>query len=137
MRSITDYVRQLYLAYFGMKLGDQDKSWAPHKVYVQCLHDLSLWLKGKKTALRFGIPMTWSETKNHSDDCYFCSCHVRGYNRKNQKLISYPDNIPSAIRPVPHGLDVPVPLPPTELPVITSESSDSEHPEVPGSDTEY
>lgn len=32
---------------------------------------------------------------------------------------------------------MPVPLPPTELPVISSESSDSEHPEVQGSATEY
>ncbi|GFS29443.1 hypothetical protein NPIL_205171 [Nephila pilipes] len=66
--------------------------------------------------------------KNHSDDCYFCSCHVRGYNRKNQNLISYPDKITSVIHPVPYGLNVTVPLPPTELPVIPSESSDSDHP---------
>uniref|UniRef100_A0A1B0DNG3 Uncharacterized protein n=1 Tax=Phlebotomus papatasi TaxID=29031 RepID=A0A1B0DNG3_PHLPP len=29
---ITYYVKQLYLAYFGMKVCNQDKSWAPHKV---------------------------------------------------------------------------------------------------------
>ena len=81
--------------------------------------------------------MTWREPKNHSDGCYFRSCHVRVYNGNNQKIISYPDNIPSVIRPVSHGPDVPVPLPPTELPVISSESSDSEHSEVQGSNTEY
>ena len=26
---ITDFVKQAYLAYFEVKLGDQDKSWAP------------------------------------------------------------------------------------------------------------
>ena len=26
---ITDFVKQAYLAYFKVKLGDQDKSWAP------------------------------------------------------------------------------------------------------------
>ncbi|GFX66985.1 hypothetical protein TNCV_4181101 [Trichonephila clavipes] len=35
------------------------------------------------------------------------------YNCKNKKLIFYPD--PSAIRPVPHGPNIPVFLPPTEL----------------------
>ncbi|GFW83423.1 hypothetical protein TNCV_2545211 [Trichonephila clavipes] len=37
------------------------------------------------------------------------------YNYKNLKLISYPDNIPSAIYLVPHGPNIPMPLPPTEL----------------------
>nr|CAI5831412.1 unnamed protein product [Callosobruchus analis] len=29
-RAITEFVKQAYLAYFGVKLGDQDKTWAPH-----------------------------------------------------------------------------------------------------------
>ncbi|GFV69778.1 hypothetical protein TNCV_1345541 [Trichonephila clavipes] len=58
--------------------------------------------------------MTEREPKNHFDDCYFCSRLIYWYNRKNQKLISYPDNIPSNIRLVPHGPNIPVPLPPTE-----------------------
>ncbi|GFV83884.1 transposable element Tcb2 transposase [Trichonephila clavipes] len=41
------------------------------------------------------------------------------YNRKNQKLISYPDNNPSAIRLVPHEPNIPVTLPPTELQKIS------------------
>ncbi|GFW27780.1 hypothetical protein TNCV_766611 [Trichonephila clavipes] len=41
------------------------------------------------------------------------------YNHKNQKLVFYPDNIPSAIRLVPRGSDNPVPLPPTELQKIS------------------
>nr|XP_042913198.1 F-box/LRR-repeat protein 16-like [Parasteatoda tepidariorum] len=48
---------------------------------------------------------------------------------------NFPDSIPSAIRPVPHEPDVPVPS--TELPIISSESSDSEHPEAQDSDIEY
>nr|CAI5843629.1 unnamed protein product [Callosobruchus analis] len=31
-RAITEFVKQAYLAYFGVKLGDQDKTWAPHLV---------------------------------------------------------------------------------------------------------
>jgi hypothetical protein len=31
-RNITGFNRKVYFAYFGVKLGDQYKSWAPHKV---------------------------------------------------------------------------------------------------------
>ena len=30
--AVTTFVKRVYHAYFGMKLGDQDKSWAPHMV---------------------------------------------------------------------------------------------------------
>jgi hypothetical protein len=39
---------------------------------------------------------------------------VQGYNSKNRKEIFYP-NLPSAIRPVPHGPGIPVPVPPEIL----------------------
>jgi hypothetical protein len=39
---------------------------------------------------------------------------VQGYNSKNRKEIFYP-NLPSAIRPVPHGSGIPVPVPPEIL----------------------
>ncbi|GFX03766.1 hypothetical protein TNCV_2113381 [Trichonephila clavipes] len=41
------------------------------------------------------------------------------YNRSNQKPICYPDNIPSALRLVPHGPNVSVPLLPNELQKIS------------------
>ena len=31
-KSITDFVRKAYFVYFGIKLRDQDKQWAPHVV---------------------------------------------------------------------------------------------------------
>ncbi|QQP34707.1 Uncharacterized protein FKW44_022685 [Caligus rogercresseyi] len=31
-KNITGFVKRAYMAYFKVKLGDQDKSWAPHKV---------------------------------------------------------------------------------------------------------
>ncbi|GBN19257.1 hypothetical protein AVEN_169970-1 [Araneus ventricosus] len=48
---------------------------------------------------------------------------VRGFNTKNKKNIFYP-NLSSAIRPVPHTSDIPVPHPPSSLDDIRS---DSEH----------
>ena len=58
--------------------------------------------------------MQWREQKNHYDDCYFCIVSVTGYNKKNKKRIKYL-NLLSAIRPVPHGPDLPVPSAPDKL----------------------
>lgn len=122
-RNISAFIQKVYFAYFGLKLGDQDKPWAPHKVCKTCEEDLRLWMKGKKQAFRFGIPMMWREQRDHSSDCYFCSCNVKGYNLKNKKVISYP-NLPSAIRPMPHSNEVPVPEPPKSLDHISVDGSD-------------
>ena len=44
----------------------------------------------------------------------FCSCFVAGFNSKNKHNIQYP-KLPSAIRPVPHGPGIPIPLHPRYL----------------------
>lgn len=95
-RNITDFVKKSYYAYFGVKLGDQDKTWAPHKVCSICVEELRQWTNCTKKSFRFGIPMIWREPKNHSDDCYFCSCKMQGHNSKSVKNIVYP-NLPSAM----------------------------------------
>ena len=38
--NVRDFTKRAYEAYFGMKLGDQGKSWAPHKVCKHCLETL-------------------------------------------------------------------------------------------------
>jgi hypothetical protein len=43
------------------------------------------WSKGKKS-FRFGVPVIWREPKNHSDNCYFCCCDVKGYDINIRKL---------------------------------------------------
>jgi hypothetical protein len=68
--------------------------------------------------------MIWREPKNHSVDCYFCCCDVKGYNSKNKKVILYP-NFPSDLRPVAHGPEVPVPQPTEILEDASTNSSDS------------
>ncbi|XP_076066912.1 uncharacterized protein LOC143040106 [Oratosquilla oratoria] len=125
-RQLTQCVKKLYELYFGCKVGDQDKSWAPHICCVRCTSSLSAWVKGKGTGLMFGVPMVWREPKDHSTDCYFCLTDIKGRNRKGKKSIVYPD-LQSAIRPVLHSSDIPVPQPPSELPSDdTSNSDDSE-----------
>ncbi|GBP30587.1 hypothetical protein EVAR_76129_1 [Eumeta japonica] len=84
-RNISDFVKKVYFAYFHLILGDQDKPWAPHKVCRRCEEDLRLWFK-----------------------------HVKGFDTKNEKKISYP-NLDSAIRPVSNNSETPVPHPPPNL----------------------
>ncbi|KAG7160044.1 hypothetical protein Hamer_G017501, partial [Homarus americanus] len=67
------------------------------------------------------VPMVWWEPKNHGDDCYFFCLKIEGYNAKNKQGIVYP-NIPSAMRPVPHGPEVAVPIPTDVLQSVSSES---------------
>ena len=57
--------------------------------------------------------MVWRVPSNHSTDCYFCMVPAiqNGMSMKKQSTLVYP-NIPSAIRPVPHGNGLPVPEPP-------------------------
>jgi hypothetical protein len=107
-KSITDFVKQSYKTYFGIKLGDQAKSWAPHKVCKQCVESLRQWTTGKRRSLNFGVPMVWREQRNHHDDCYFCLVNVKGYNRHKKRIMEYP-NLESARRPVQHSEDVPIP----------------------------
>ena len=100
MQNITEFVNRAYHAYFKVKLGDQDKSWAPHKVCKSCVELLRSWTKGKEKHLPFGVPMIWRESKNHFDDCYFCMVNVMGCKKSDRYLLNYP-NLESAIRPVP------------------------------------
>ena len=86
-QNITETVKKLYNEYFMMKLGDQDKVWAPHVVCRTCVEALRNWKKEKKASLPFGIPMVWREQKNHYDDCYFCMINTSQHKKhKEQKL---------------------------------------------------
>ncbi|XP_050339496.1 sodium- and chloride-dependent GABA transporter 1-like [Bactrocera neohumeralis] len=41
-----------------MKIGDQDKAWAPHKVCKQCVESLRMWIKGTRDKMPFAeIPV--------------------------------------------------------------------------------
>ena len=111
-RDIDANISKWYYSYFRMKLGDQDKPWAPHIVCQRCKNDMFKWSKNQKKSLRFGIPMIWREPTNHSEDCYFCLVDVYGYNHKNRNKIVYPSSLITAIRPVTHSISgVPVPAP--------------------------
>ena len=58
----------------------------------------------------FTIPMMWREPSNHITDCYFCMT-THNVSKKKRLAMTYP-NIPSAMRPVPYGVGLPVRISP-------------------------
>ena len=128
-QDINSFVRNVYYAYFGIRLGDEDKSWAPHKVCRTCVEGLRLWKNGAKKSMPFAIPMVWREPQNHVNDCYFCMVKIQGHNAKSKKDIQYP-NIPSALRPVTHCNSLPIPVPPPvleDVPLASSSENESDN----------
>lgn len=123
--NVRDFTKRAYLAYFGIKLGDQDKPWAPHKVCKHCTETLRSWTQGKATCMKFGVPMVWREPKNHHDDCYFCIVNMSGWNKHKKKSWYYPD-IESARRPVPHCSAIPIPVFTSLQDVSDDETDESE-----------
>ena len=103
-KSNTEFVQKAYYAYFGIKLGQKDKKWAPPVVCKACVERLRQWTSGTRKSMGFGIQMVWREPSKHIDDCYFCSTNVAGVNKKHKSL-SYKSFL-SAIRPVAHNTDI-------------------------------
>lgn len=83
MTNIRTFVRQ---AYFQVKIVDQDKSWAPHKVCKQCVESLRTWTKGTRDKFPFGIPIIRRESGDHASDCQFCVVKMSGYNNKKRNV---------------------------------------------------
>ena len=112
-RNLAPLVKTAYLHYFGMSVGDQDKSWAPHICCNACSVTLREWMRKKKRSMAFAVPMVWREPTNHTDDCYFClNPPIKaGLSMKKRRTGQYP-NLRSAIRPILHSDSLPVPTPP-------------------------
>ncbi|GFX91662.1 uncharacterized protein TNCV_3682481 [Trichonephila clavipes] len=72
--------------------------------------------------MRFAIPMIWRETKDHFSDCYFCLTNTKGIMSKSKHTVLYP-NLQSAMRPVPHSEELPIPKPPEHV-TLDEERSD-------------
>ena len=110
-----------------MKIGDQDKSWAPHVICGTCRSNLDGWLRGDRHSMPFAIPKIWREPQNHIDDCYICMVDISRFRKtKNRHDIAYP-SIPSSIAPVPHSSELPLPKPPSnKAPKNSAVSQDME-----------
>ena len=53
--NVRYFTKRAYEAYFGMKLADQDKCWAPHKVCKHCTEMLRFWTQDKVSSMQFGM----------------------------------------------------------------------------------
>ena len=72
------------------------------------------------------LPFQWSVGKeNHITGCYFCMINLKGINLKNKYHVQYSD-VSSAMRPIHHGLGLPVPEPDGNM----EYSSDSRHSDI-------
>ena len=103
---ITDFVKKAYCDHFGVKLGDQDKSFTP-TVAVTREENLRDWRNGERKNIPYAISKVWWIGKDPITDCYSCKINIKEINRKNKHHVQYHD-VPSAIRPIPHGPDLPV-----------------------------
>jgi len=70
--SIIPPIKTAYFLYFGCKVGDQDKNWAPYMCCTTCSLKLNVWVNGKGCCMPFGVPMVWRVPSNHNTECYFC-----------------------------------------------------------------
>ena len=58
--------------------------------------------------------MIWREPTEHVTDCYFCLTNIKRFSKKKFKIVS--SSCQSALKPVPHGTDIPIPkAPPPEV----------------------
>ena len=54
--------------------------------------------------------MVWREPTSHAEDCYFCLTKIGGHSKRTKSNIENP-NVPSAVKPIPHGPELPIPNP--------------------------
>ena len=75
----------------------------------------------------FVVPVVWREPSNHTAVCYFCMVLPvsGGITKKKKWTIVYP-NIPSAVRPVPHGEGISVLELPKEITIDSDDEDDGE-----------
>ncbi|XP_076361843.1 uncharacterized protein LOC143252902 [Tachypleus tridentatus] len=48
---------EVYKAYFGMLVGNQNKPWAPHFTCEHCKKTLEGWYRGEKRTMKFSISL--------------------------------------------------------------------------------
>ena len=86
-KTISDFIKRTYLAYFKVMLGNQDKPWTLLIVCKPCVENLRQWTNKSRKSLEFA--MVWREPKDHGNNCYFCAVKTKAINRKNRNSLTY------------------------------------------------
>ena len=127
----TDFVNRNIPSTFCVKLGFQDRPFAPY-VCGKNLENLSDWRNDKRNSMLFAIPIVGRVGKYYITDYYLYLKNLIRINRKNKHLVLYPD-VPSAIRPIPNASNFPVPGPDGNM-VYSTGFHHSDMPVVSGGD---
>ena len=98
--TITFLLRTAYFHYFYCKIGDQDKSWAPHICCKFCYNGLTAWFHGKKAAFNFAV--RWFGKSCETTQMivifvqliYLVSMHLLGKNQISLPSICYETRSP-------------------------------------------
>ena len=91
----SDALKIKYKQLYSIDTSSLDNSYTPKTICSRCRSVLNEINKQV-----FSKPMIWRSPTNHATDCFFCLTNVKGYNRKNKNLISYPQ-VRSVNFPVP------------------------------------
>ena len=106
---------------------DQDKKWAPHVCCISCATILREWLNNKVRSIPFALPVIVKGINRPFDRLlflYISAASARNYKKKG-RTVNYP-HISSAIRPVPHTEDLPLPVPPQQY-ILDSDDQPTEN----------
>jgi hypothetical protein len=77
-QNFTPLVKKCYQLYFGCKVGDLDKSWAPHICCVPGVTLLTGWVNCSRQ-MPFAVLKVWKEPKDLSSVCYSCLANIRDH----------------------------------------------------------
>jgi hypothetical protein len=66
-RYFTQLIKKCYELYFGCKLGDQVKIWAPHICCVTCVRLLTRWGNDLRQ-MQFVDPTVWKKTNKKTNE---------------------------------------------------------------------
>lgn len=101
-------MKAAYEAYFGRKITNIGKPWAPNNFCGNCSSRLTRWYKYGTGQLEIAVPAIWRQPVVHETDCFFCLMPYMGVGFNALKFDSYPWHAPSVDRPVPHDERHPV-----------------------------
>jgi hypothetical protein len=69
-KPLSQAVKKAYELYFGRKLEDQDKIWAPKSCCSSCSRALAGCLEGTHKSMPFAVQMAWHEPKDCLRDLF-------------------------------------------------------------------